>query len=113
VPTVSKPKLSHGKFVFRISGPGSVTLRLQHGVAGHLNKGRCATGKKNPRQGCTKYSTRAKIVRTVANAGRIAIPRPKKAHGSRLPRGHYRAVVTPADAAGHTGKSRTLAFLLR
>jgi poly(hydroxyalkanoate) depolymerase family esterase len=113
VPTVSKPKLSHGKILFTISGPGSVTLRLQHGVAGHLKKGRCATGKKNPRQGCTKYSTRAKIVRTVAKAGRIAIAQPKKAHGSRLPRGRYRAVVTPADAAGHTGKSRTLQFLLR
>jgi hypothetical protein len=111
VPTVSKPKLSHGRIVFTISGPGSVTLRLQHGVAGHLKKGRCVAGKKT-RQGCTKYSTKAKIVRTAAKAGHIAIPRPKKVHGHRLPRGRYRAVVTPADALGHAGKSRTLEIVL-
>jgi poly(hydroxyalkanoate) depolymerase family esterase len=111
-PTVSKPKLTHGQVVFTISGRGSVTLRFQRGVAGHLTNGLCVAGK-NKRPGCTKYSTRAKIVRTAAKAGQIAIPQPKKVHGHRLPRGRYRAVVTPADAAGHTGRSQTLALVLR
>jgi hypothetical protein len=109
---VSKPKLSHGQVVFTISGPGSATLRLQQGGAGHLKNGRCVAGRRT-RQGCTKYSTRAKIVRTAAKAGRIAIAQPKTIHGSRLPRGRWRAVVTPADAAGHAGKARTLEFVLR
>lgn len=112
VPTVSKLKRSHRRIVFTISGPGSVTLRLQQRVAGHLKNGRCVTGKKK-RRGCTKYSTRAKVVRTVANAGRIAITLPKKFRGHRLPRGRYRAVVTPADPAGHPGRSQTLAFTIR
>ena len=112
MPTVSKPKLSHGRIVFTISGAGSATLRLQQRVAGHLNNGHCVTGKQK-RRGCTKYSTSAKIVRTAAKAGRIAITRPKKVHGHRVPRGRYRAVVTPADTAGHAGTSKTLAFVLR
>ena len=112
VPTVSKPKLSHGRIVFTISGAGSVTLRLQQRVAGHLKKGRCVTGKRK-RRGCTKYPTRAKIVRTVANARRIAIKLPKKFRGHRLPPGRYRAVVTPADPAGHPGRSQTLALAIR
>jgi hypothetical protein len=112
MPTVSKPKLSHGKIVFTISGPGSVTLLLQRGVAGHVTKGLCLAGTKKRRR-CTKYSTSAKIVRTAAKAGRIAITRPKKVHGHRVPRGRYRAVVTPADTAGHAGTSKTLAFVLR
>jgi hypothetical protein len=62
---------------------------------------------------CTKYSTRAKIVRTAAKAGRIAIPQPRKVRGHRLPRGRYRAVVTPADDAGHAGTSQTVALVLR
>jgi poly(hydroxyalkanoate) depolymerase family esterase len=112
VPTVSKPKRSHGRIVFTISGPGSVTLRLQQHVAGHLKNGRCVTGK-HKRRGCMKYSTRAKIVRTVANAGRVAITLPKKVRGHRLPAGRYRAVVTPADPAGHPGRSQTLALAIR
>jgi hypothetical protein len=111
VPTVSKPKLSHGRVVFTISGPGSVTLRLQQGLAGHVKNGLCTTGK-TKRKLCTKYSTKAKIARTAAKAGQIAITRPKKVHGHRLPRGRYRAVVTPADAAGHAGTSRTVNFVL-
>jgi len=112
VPTVSKPKLSRGRIVFTMSGAGSITLRLQQRVAGHLKKGRCVTGKQT-RRGCTKYSTRAKLVRTVPSAGRISITLPKKVRGHRLPRGHYRAVVTPADAAGHPGRSQTLAVVIR
>ena len=112
MPTVSKPKLSHGKIVFTISGPGSATLLLQRGVTGHVTKGLCVAGKQK-RRGCTKYSTSAKIVRTAAKASRIAITRPKKVHGHRLPLGRYRAVVTPADTAGHAGTSKSLAFVLR
>jgi poly(hydroxyalkanoate) depolymerase family esterase len=112
VPTVSKPKLSRGRIVFRISGRGLVTLRLQRGFAGHLTNGLCVVGTKQRRR-CTKYATRAKIVRTASRAGRIAITPPKTFHGRRLPRGRYRAVVTPADAAGHAGKSRTLKLAVR
>ncbi|MCW3017649.1 MAG: hypothetical protein JWO02_4741 [Solirubrobacterales bacterium] len=112
VPTVSKPKVSHGQIVFTISGPGSVTLLLQRGLAGHLRNGRCVAGKRKG-HGCTSYETRAKIVRTVAKVGQIAITQPKKVHGHRLPRGRYRAVVTPADAAGHDGTSQTLELVLR
>jgi poly(hydroxyalkanoate) depolymerase family esterase len=110
--TVSRPRLSHGRIVFWISGPGSVTLRLQQRVAGHLKKGLCVA-RHTKRHGCTKYSTRAKIVRTAAKAGRIAIRQPKKVHGHWLPRGRYRAVVTPADSAGHAGRSRTLRLVVR
>jgi hypothetical protein len=49
----------------------------------------------------------------VAKAGRIAIALPKNVRGHRLPRGRYRAVVTPADRAGRTGSSRTLALVMR
>jgi poly(hydroxyalkanoate) depolymerase family esterase len=112
VPTVSKPRLSHGRIVFTISGPGSVTLRLQQRVAGNLKNGRCEAGKQK-RRTCTTYSTKAKIVRTVAKAGRIAITQPKRVRGHRLPPGRYRAVVTPADPVGHTGRSRTLALVMR
>ncbi|MEA2613653.1 MAG: hypothetical protein QOI52_1612, partial [Chloroflexota bacterium] len=112
VPTVSKPKLSRGQFVFTISGRGSVTLLLQRGVPGHLKNGRCVAGNRR-RQGCTKYSTMAKIVRRAAKAGPMAITQPRKVHGRRLPRGRYRVVVTPANAAGHAGKPQTLALVLR
>jgi poly(hydroxyalkanoate) depolymerase family esterase len=112
VPTVSKPRLSHGRIVFTISGPGRVTLRLQQRVAGHLQNGLCLAGKQT-RRGCTKYPTRARIVRTAAKAGRISIAQPKRVHGHRLPPGRYRAVVTPADDAGHPGKSRTLDLVVR
>jgi poly(hydroxyalkanoate) depolymerase family esterase len=112
VPTVSRPKVSHGQIVFTISGAGSVTLRLEQRVVGHLKSGRCVTGKQK-RQACTKYATREKIVRTVANAGRIAITLPKKVRGHRLAPGRYRAVVTPADPAGHSGRSQALALAIR
>jgi hypothetical protein len=52
-------------------------------------------------------------VRTAAKARRLAIPLPNHVHGHRLPRGRYRAVVTPTDPAGHAGTSRTLALVLR
>jgi poly(hydroxyalkanoate) depolymerase family esterase len=110
-PKVSKPKLSRGRIVFTVSGAGSVTLRLQQRVAGHRSHGRCAAGKGKGRR-CTMYTTRRRIVRKVAKAGKVAVALPKKVHGHRLPRGRYRIVVTPA-AAGHTGRSRTLALSMR
>jgi poly(hydroxyalkanoate) depolymerase family esterase len=111
-PAVSKPKRSHGRIVFTMSGAGSVTLRLERRVAGHVKNGRCVTGSRK-RHACTKYSTKAKIVRTVASPGPVAITLPKKVGGHRLAPGRYRAVVTPADAAGHSGKSQTLALTIR
>ena len=48
----------------------------------------------------------------MTNAGRITITVPKRVHGHRLPRGHYRATITPADPAGHTGTSRTLVVVM-
>ncbi|HMJ35927.1 MAG TPA: PHB depolymerase family esterase [Baekduia sp.] len=111
VPTVSKPKLSRGRFVFTISGRGSVTLLLQRGVPGHLKKGLCVAGRRK-RHECTKYSTTAKIVRRAARAGQMAIAQPRKVHGHRLPRGRYRVVVTPASTAGRAGKSQTLELVL-
>jgi poly(hydroxyalkanoate) depolymerase family esterase len=93
VPTVSKLKLSRGRIVFTISGPGSATLRLQQRVVGRHHR--------------VAYSTKVRIVRTAAKAGRISIALPKRVHGRRLPHGRYRAMVTPANAAGRTGTSRT------
>jgi hypothetical protein len=52
-------------------------------------------------------------VRTVTKAGQVAITEPKQVDGHRLSPGRYRVVVTPADAAGHTGKSQTLQFVVR
>jgi poly(hydroxyalkanoate) depolymerase family esterase len=112
VPTVSKAKLSHGQVVFTISGRGSATLLLQHGVPGNMEKGLCVAGK-SKRHGCMKYSTAAKIVRRAQQAGQMVITRPRKSHGHRLPRGRYRVVVTASDAAGHAGNSQTLEFVLR
>jgi poly(hydroxyalkanoate) depolymerase family esterase len=112
MPKVSKLRLSHGRIVFKISRAGSVTLRLQRRVAGHRAHGRCVAGKHSRRR-CTKYPTRAKIERTVAKAGRVAIKLPRRVRGHRLSRGRYRAVVTPADAAGHLGRSRKLALVMR
>jgi poly(hydroxyalkanoate) depolymerase family esterase len=106
VPTVSNVKLSHGRVVLTLSGPGSVTLRLQRALAG-----RCETSAGKHRA-CTRYSTRATVARTTAKGGRITIAVPKHAHGRRLPRGRYRALVTAADHAGHTGNSRTLAVVM-
>jgi poly(hydroxyalkanoate) depolymerase family esterase len=108
VPTVSKLKRSRGRIVFTISGPGSATLRLQRPLAGHVRHHRCATGAHKGRR-CTRYSTKLTIVRRVAKAGRVSIALPKH----RLARGRYRAKVTPADSAGHTGRSRTLALVMR
>jgi hypothetical protein len=70
------------------------------------------TGKRKGRA-CTRYATRAKLVRKVAHAGRVAIKVPKKVRGHRLPAGRYRAVVTPADSAGHRGRSHTLPVTIR
>jgi hypothetical protein len=107
VPTVSRLTLSRGRIAFTLSGPGSATLRLQRRVAG-----RCTTAA-GKRHDCTRYSTKATIARKVSKAGRITIAVPKRAHGHRLPRGHYRALVTPADPTGRTGSSRTLAVVMR
>ena len=106
-PTVSKLKLSHGRIVFTLSGPGSATLRLQRPVAG-----RCTTAA-HKHHACTRYSTKATVERTASKAGRITIAVPKRAHGRRLPHGRYRAIVTSADAAGRTGNSRTMAVVMR
>jgi cell division septation protein DedD len=106
VPTVSKLTFSHGRIAFTLSGPGSATLRVQRRVAG-----RCVTG--GHKHSCTRYSTKVRIARTVTTAGRITISVPKRVHGHRLPRGHYRAMVTPADPTGRTGSSRTLAVVMR
>jgi poly(hydroxyalkanoate) depolymerase family esterase len=111
-PTVSKLKLSRGRFVFAISGRGSVTLLLQRRVSGHLKQGRCVAGERKHHR-CAKYATAAKIVRTAAKAGQMAITQPTTRHGRRLPRGRYRAVVTPADDAGHAGTSQTMDLVLR
>jgi hypothetical protein len=43
----------------------------------------------------------------------MAITLPRRVHGHRLLPGRYRAVVTPADAAGHAGTSQTVEFVLR
>jgi poly(hydroxyalkanoate) depolymerase family esterase len=88
-PRVSKPRLSHGRIVFTVSRPGWVTLRLQRRVGKHL-------------------TTRARIVRAVAKAGRVTIALPR-----RLAPGTYRVVVTPADRAGRSGTSRTVAVVMR
>ena len=71
--------------------------------------------RRSPQVAATALATRpgARIARTVANAGRISIAMPKRIHGHRLPRGRYRAMVTPADRAGRTGNSRTLAVVMR
>jgi hypothetical protein len=111
IPSLSKLKLSHGKVTFTISAPGSVTLLLQRAVAGHKTHGRCVAGKRR-RHRCTAYKTVVRIVRRVA-AGAVSIKLPTKVHGHRLKRGRYRAVVTPADAAGHSGAARTLSLVLR
>jgi poly(hydroxyalkanoate) depolymerase family esterase len=106
-PMVSRPRLFRGRIVFLISGPGSVTLRFQQRVAGHLKNRMCVPGKRT-RGACSRYKTRAKIVRGVARAGVVAIRLPTK-----VPAGRYRLKVTPADNAGHTGISRTLALAMR
>ena len=112
VPRVSKPRMSHGRIVFRISGPGSVTLRLQRRVAGHVRKGHCVKGK-GKRHPCTMNVTKTKIVFPASKARRFAIAVPKKVRGHRLPRGRYRAVLTPADPAGHSGRSQTVLLAIR
>jgi dienelactone hydrolase len=111
-PAVSRPKFSRRRIVFAISGPGSVTLLLQHRITGHMARGVCVAGN-GKRRACTKYATRAKITRTAAKARRMAITLPRRVHGHRLLPGRYRAVVTPADAAGHAGTSQTVEFVLR
>jgi len=110
-PKVSRLKLSRGRIVFRISGAGLVTLRLQRRVAGHLSRGDCVAGKGKGRR-CMTYTTRAMIVRMAAKAGRISIALPKRVRGHRLARGSYRILVTPT-AAGRTGRSRRLALSMR
>jgi poly(hydroxyalkanoate) depolymerase family esterase len=109
VPRVYRLKLSHGRIVFTISGRGSATLRLQRRVAGHRA---CAT-RAHRRRTCARYSTKMRVVRKVAKAARVAIALPRHVHGHRLAHGRYRAMVTPADVAGHHGSSRTLRFVLR
>jgi poly(hydroxyalkanoate) depolymerase family esterase len=112
VPRVSKLRISHGRIVFRISGAGSAKVRLQRRLSGHRKNGRCVAGAR-ARRGCTRYLTKASVVRRAAKARRIAVRMPKRAHGHRLARGRYRVVVTPRDPAGHRGRSRTLAVVLR
>jgi poly(hydroxyalkanoate) depolymerase family esterase len=112
VPTVSKLKLSRGRVVFTISGAGVATLRLQRGTAGAVRHGRCMAGSGTGRR-CTRYTTKVRIARAVAKAQRVSIAVPKRVGGHRLPNGRYRAMVTPADAAGHAGSSRTLAVVMR
>jgi hypothetical protein len=107
VPSVSKLTLSRGRIAFTLSAPGSATLRLQRRVAG-----RCTTAA-GKRHACTRYATKATIARKVSKAGRITIAVPKRAHGKRLPRGRYRALVTPASPGGRTGTSRTLDVAMR
>jgi hypothetical protein len=111
VPSVSKLKLSRGRIVFTISGAGVATLRLQRGAAGAMRHGRCTAGSGKGRP-CTRYSTKVRIVRAVAKARRVAIPVPRRVRGHRLPYGRYRAMVTPANAAGRTGSSRTLGLVI-
>jgi poly(hydroxyalkanoate) depolymerase family esterase len=111
-PTVSRVRFARGRILFAVSGPGSVTLRLRQRVAGRLKNGRCVVGAgRGPR--CSTYRTRAKIVRALTKASRIAIPLPRKVHGRPLPHGRYLAVVTPSSLTGQPGRTRTLALTIR
>jgi poly(hydroxyalkanoate) depolymerase family esterase len=94
VPSVSRVKRSRGRVVFTLSGPGTVTLRLQ-------------------RRARHRYVTKVRIVRRVARAGRVSIALPRRAHGHRLRQGHYRVRLTPAAPDGRRGRSRSLGVVLR
>jgi hypothetical protein len=58
------------------------------------------------------YATLATIRSRAVHAGRLTIVLPTRIRGRRLALGPYRLAVTPADAAGHPGRTVTYALVL-
>jgi hypothetical protein len=56
--------------------------------------------------------TEATIRKTAGKAGRLSVVLPTKIHGHRLPLGSYRVTITPADNAGHRGRTVTYSLVL-
>ncbi len=122
LPTPPVPKVSSFKLVksstgaklsFKLSGVGSVRVRLQRATAGHKAKGTCVAGSRRHATRCTYYATVLTLSGKNLGAGPHSLSLPTKVHGHPLKSGVYRAVITPLDAAGKKGTPRTISLTLR
>jgi len=82
-----------------LSEAGKLSVRLERLVPGHKKGKVCKAGGKRGRK-CT----------AVKPAGTFTLAAGTASLKAKLAVGSYRAVVTPVDAAGNRGASRTLTF---
>ncbi len=102
-----------GKLSFKLTLSGSVEVKLEHAVSGHKVKTHCVAGRKRHAKACTAYKTVETMSAKHLKPGTHSLTLLIKVHGHVLPAGTYRAVVTPYDAGGHAGTSRTLKLVIR
>ena len=90
-----------------LSEPGTLSVTVQRAVAGRKVGKTCKAGAKKGKK-CTAYKKLASYS-LPAPAGAATLSLPKK----KLAIGQYRLVVTPIDAAGNHGATRTVAFRIK
>jgi hypothetical protein len=97
----------------RLSERSSLTVVVQRAGAGHLRGRRCLAGRKRHTKACTTWSTVGRVSRSGLRAGATTIVIGHKLGGRTLKKGSYRARLTPRDAAGNLGPTKTIAFRVR
>jgi hypothetical protein len=90
-----------------LTEPGKLAVTLQRAVSGRKVGKTCKAGAKKGKK-CTAFKRLASYSLN-APAGAATVSLPKK----KLALGQYRLVVTPVDAAGNKGATRTVAFRIK
>jgi hypothetical protein len=96
----------------RLDEPARVRFRVLKKSTGRKVGNKCvkATRKNGKRKRCTRLTAKRPTFVRLAPAGRSRFTWSGRLRRKALPRGGYVLRATPTDAAGHTGKSRSLAF---
>jgi hypothetical protein len=96
----------------RLDEPARVRFRVLKKSTGRKVGKKCvkATRKNRKRKRCTKLTAKRPTFVRLAPAGRSKVKWSGRLRRKALPRGGYVLRATPTDAAGNTGKSRSLSF---
>ena len=98
----------------RLNEPARVRFRVLKKSTGRKVGKKCvkATRKNRKRKRCTKLTAKRPTFVRLAPAGRSKVKWSGRLRRKALPRGGYVLRATPTDAAGNTGKSRSLSFTI-
>jgi hypothetical protein len=97
---------------FTLDRPATVKIAIQRPAAGRRSKGKCRkpTRKLRGAKRCTRWAGVATLTRKSLPAGAAKVPFSGRIGSKALKPGGYRAAITPTDAAGAQGKTRSAKF---